>query len=209
MRTDDLIRTLTADTAAAPRPAPSLLAVLMGGMVISALLFAVLLGPRPDIAEVAADPRFLLKFAETLLLAATAALVVLRLARPDGRFAGAALLLAPALLALAIVAELAITPAESWMTRLVGRNSLVCLTSVPLLSAPVLVAVLLVLRRGATVRPVLAGAVAGLLAGGLGATLYASHCIDDSPLFVATWYSLAISIVVAVGALVGRRVLRW
>ncbi|MGA7427255.1 MAG: NrsF family protein, partial [Rhodoplanes sp.] len=32
---------------------------------------------------------------------------------------------------------------------------------------------------------------------------------DDSPLFVATWYSLAITLVVAVGAVLGPRVLRW
>jgi hypothetical protein len=53
------------------------------------------------------------------------------------------------------------------------------------------------------------GAVAGLLAGGLAATLYATHCPDDSPLFVAIWYSLAIALVVLAGAVVGRRVLRW
>jgi hypothetical protein len=50
---------------------------------------------------------------------------------------------------------------------------------------------------------------AGLLAAGLGATLYASHCADDSPLFVMVWYSLATAFVAAVGAFVGRRVLRY
>jgi hypothetical protein len=47
------------------------------------------------------------------------------------------------------------------------------------------------------------------VAAGLAATLYASHCADDSPLFVATWYSLAIALVVAAGAWLGPRVLRW
>ena len=42
-----------------------------------------------------------------------------------------------------------------------------------------------------------------------GATLYAFHCFDDSPLFVATWYTLATLVVTAAGALVGRRLLRW
>jgi hypothetical protein len=55
----------------------------------------------------------------------------------------------------------------------------------------------------------LAGAVGGLLAGGLGAMLYASHCTDDSPLFVALWYVVAIALVAVVGALAGRLVLRW
>jgi hypothetical protein len=74
---------------------------------------------------------------------------------------------------------------------------------------PLLVGVLAALRYGAPTRPRLAGAAAGLLAGGLAATLYAAHCPDDSPLFVVTWYSLAIAMVVIAGSLIGPRVLRW
>ena len=48
-------------------------------------------------------------------------------------------------------------------------------------------------------------AAAGLLAGGLAATFYAAHCFDDSPLFVVTWYSLAIAGLTVLGALGGRR----
>jgi hypothetical protein len=51
--------------------------------------------------------------------------------------------------------------------------------------------------------------MAGLLSAGLAATLYASHCTDDSPLFVATWYTLGAALVTAIGALVGSRVLRF
>ncbi|MCC8951144.1 DUF1109 family protein, partial [Bradyrhizobium sp. Arg62] len=58
-------------------------------------------------------------------------------------------------------------------------------------------------------RPAVAGAIAGLLSAGLAATVYASHCTDDSPLFVATWYTLATAIVASVGALMGNRALRY
>ncbi|HUI21148.1 MAG TPA: NrsF family protein, partial [Methylocella sp.] len=58
-------------------------------------------------------------------------------------------------------------------------------------------------------RPALAGAAAGLLAGAIGAAFYATHCPDDSPLFVATWYTLAIAFVTAIGAIAGARLLRW
>ena len=51
--------------------------------------------------------------------------------------------------------------------------------------------------------PALAGAIAGMLSAGLAATLYASHCTDDSPLFVATWYTIATALVTAIGALAG------
>jgi hypothetical protein len=54
-----------------------------------------------------------------------------------------------------------------------------------------------------------AGAAAGLVAAAAGALLYAFHCFDDSPLFVVTWYGLAMALVTSVGCLVGRKVLRW
>jgi hypothetical protein len=47
------------------------------------------------------------------------------------------------------------------------------------------------------------------MSAGVGALLYATHCTDDSPLFVALWYGGATAIVVAIGALAGRRLLRW
>jgi len=65
------------------------------------------------------------------------------------------------------------------------------------------------LRRSAPASPTLAGAAAGLVAALSGATLYAFHCFDDSPLFVVTWYSLAVLAVTAVGAWAGHKLLRW
>ena len=53
------------------------------------------------------------------------------------------------------------------------------------------------------------GDAAGRARKPLAATLYATNCTDDSPLFVAFWYSLATLIVMAAGALAGRRLLRW
>ncbi|HLX14102.1 MAG TPA: NrsF family protein, partial [Bradyrhizobium sp.] len=91
----------------------------------------------------------------------------------------------------------------------VGSNSRICMTAIPLMSLPLLAAALIGLRHGATARPAVAGAIAGLASAGLAATLYASHCTDDSPLFVATWYPIATALVVAVGALAGSRVLRF
>ena len=77
------------------------------------------------------------------------------------------------------------------------------------LALPLLIAALMGLRHGAPSRPALSGAIAGLLSAGLAATLYASHCTDDSPLFVATWYTLATALVAAVGALIGSRMLKY
>ena len=65
------------------------------------------------------------------------------------------------------------------------------------------------LRRGAPTSPAMMGAVGGLLAGGLGATVFAMHCTNDSPLFVAIWYALAIGLTSMFGLVVGRYALRW
>jgi hypothetical protein len=85
----------------------------------------------------------------------------------------------------------------------------VCLASIPLLSMAPLAAMLVALRAGAPRSAGLAGAVTGLIAGGIGATLYATNCTDDSPLFVALWYPIAIALVALAGAVIGGRLLRW
>lgn len=212
MKTDHLIRALTADHDIRVAPVGRyFLATTAGGLALAALLFFTLLGPRPDVLIVAADPRFLFKFVVTLTLAATAALLALRLMRPGAETSTLTLALAaaPALILLGVVVELATVPSSAWAMRQIGKNMVYCLTYVPLLSAPLLVAALIAFRRAAPTRPALAGAVSGLLAGGIGATLYAANCTDDSPLFVATWYTIAIAIVTLVGSIAGARLLRW
>ena len=53
-------------------------------------------------------------------------------------------------------------------------------------------------------------AIASLgMAGGIGATFYASHCPGDSPLFLIAWYSIGIALIAVLGALAGGRMLRW
>ncbi len=108
-----------------------------------------------------------------------------------------------------MVIELLVLPPDLWQVRLIGHNARICLVLIPLMSAAPLVGTLIALHRGAASNPRLAGAIAGLFAGAFGAALYATHCPDDSPLFVAAWYSLAILIVMSVGALAGSRFLRW
>jgi hypothetical protein len=113
------------------------------------------------------------------------------------------------LLAAGIGGEMMLSQRLPMMTRLVGDNSKVCMTAIPVMSLPLLIAALIGLRHGAPTRPAVSGAIAGMLSAGLAATFYASHCTDDSPLFVATWYSIATAMVTIVGALVGSKVLRF
>lgn len=112
-------------------------------------------------------------------------------------------------MAMAVIVELLILPADTWSAKLVGTNSVVCITYIPLMGIGPLSIFLLALRHGAPARPALAGAVAGLLAGGIAATYYAAQCTDDSPLFVATWYTIAIAGLALVGAGGAHRFARW
>lgn len=212
MKTDQLIAALAADAKSSEMPiGRALLLAVTAGAVGAVLLFFVSIGPRPDLAAALETPRFLFKWVVTLTLFASAAGLVWHLARP-GAVPSAwvtALVAAPLLLALASLIELARVPASAWAMEAVGKNSLVCMVLIPILSAAPLVAVILALRYGATTRPVLAGGAAGLLAAGIGTTLYATHCQDDSPLFLAVWYVIAVAIVTLLGALLGGRLLRW
>jgi hypothetical protein len=212
MKTDDFIRSLTQDLATPPPRLGARLALGVGiGFAVAAAVFFAVLGPRPDIAQAVMWPRFDFKFVVTLSLAAASLFLVLRLARPAAelRSAGLAMRLVLVLLMTGVGYELLTLPSVWWRTVAVGKNSMVCLPAIPALAVPLLIGALIALRSGAPTRPALAGAAAGLLAGGLAATLYASHCTDDSPLFVAIWYSMAVGIVTAAGAIAGRIVLRW
>lgn len=211
MKTDDLIRGLAADLKPTRGLGAGLVLSLAGGLLMAAALFAAMLNLRAGMPGLIAEPRILLKFAVTLSLAVAAAGTVLRLARPgaDASRSARLLFLPVVLLGLGIGTEVLTTSRATWVPGLVGHYAIYCTVLVPTMAAPILGAILLALRRGAPSRPALTGAVAGLMAGGLGAALYALHCVDDSPLFLLAWYGLAIGIVTAAGALIGRRVLVW
>jgi hypothetical protein len=212
MRTEDLIEAIARD-AAAPRPwlAGRMAAALIAGGAVSYALLELDLGLRPDVASALLTWRFALKVAVTALSLAAACWAAASLARPEttARDVAIALMAAPVVLALGVGYELITLPVAGWSARAIGNNARICLISVPLLSIAPLAAMLVALRAGAPRSATIAGAVAGLAAGGVGATLYALHCLDDSPLFVALWYSLAVALVALVGAVLGRWLLRW
>jgi hypothetical protein len=212
MKTSELIAALAADPipqkiSMGRRFATALALGLLGALAI----YAVLLGPRPDIATAMQTVRFNLKFVNALALALPSLLLLVRLARPDARPGMlAAFLAAPLiLLAGAVVVEIAVVPQDEWMARLIGHNMKYCTTMIPLMAAPILAALIVAMRAGAPQYPGWTGALAGAAAAGLAAFIYASHCTDDSPRFGATWYPLATLVCMGAGAWAGRRWLDW
>jgi hypothetical protein len=211
MNTEALIRSLAADAARPVVPLNRLLAAaLAAGAAGSLALFTLILQPRADLATAIRAFEFPLKMSFVASLAVAAAASLAGIARPWPRVAPWRRL-APALLALllGLVVELTTVPGSAWWSRLIGHNAAHCVTLIPVLSVLPAVCLLIALKHGAPARPGLAGAVAGLASAGVGACLYAIACPDDSPLFVATWYPLAIAAVTALCAAAGRRWLRW
>ncbi|MEH2470220.1 hypothetical protein V1281_000533 [Nitrobacteraceae bacterium AZCC 2161] len=210
--TDRLIQALAADNGTRARSAGSALAMaLLVALPVSAAMLLVTLGVRQDVMTAMHNPFFDLKFLVTLALALPAIMISLHLSRPEASLRGWAwlLLLPLGLLGVGIAGEMMLPQRLPMMTRLVGNNSRVCMVAIPAFSLPLLAASLVALRQGAPARPAVAGALAGLLSAGLAATLYAAHCSDDSPLFVATWYTIATALVTAIGALAGAKFLKY
>jgi len=212
MRTDDLIGQLSANLEPVKRGAIARL--LAGAIVIgvagSAMVMLGMLGLRHDFSSAMMSFGMWTKLAYTLAIAVFGFLLVERAGRPGAEMSKPALLLALPVLAIILLAILQMSAPGADMPKLVmGRSSRVCATNVLIVALPTLAATFWALRRLAPTRLTLAGALAGLFAGGAGAFVYCFHCTESTAPFIAIWYSLGIALTTALGALLGRHFLRW
>ena len=212
MRTDDLIAHLSSglEPVKSGAVARLLLGAAMVGMTGSAALLMVLIGPRHDLASAMSHPGMWMKLAYTFAIAGFGLWVVERAGRPGAEVARPALFLALPLLAIVLLAGLQMsTPGADMPGLVMGRSSRVCAALVTLTALPTLAATFWALRKLAPTRLTLAGAGAGLFAGAAGAFVYCFHCTEEAAPFIAVWYTLGIAVVTALGALLGRSLLRW
>jgi hypothetical protein len=212
MKTEDLIRSLSTDSVAREKMPWRLIGFgTLACYLALALTVSGILGVRPDFASAIATLRVQFKFLFGLVLIGSSLAALVPLMRPEATPAHALRALIPVGL-LAFVgasAELLSIGSASWGARLVGQNAMFCLVAVPTLSVLPLAVLLYAGRAGASSSNGTFGLAAGLLSGGLAATAYAFHCPDDSPLFVVTWYGIAIGMVGALGAGLGQQALKW
>jgi hypothetical protein len=213
MKTDALIERLSED-AAPVRAGTVWRALLIGvgaGALVSVAAMVAWLGIRPDLAEAMGTAMYWAKFFYTLLFALFAFLALERLARPGARATLQAGLVALPVLAIAAMGAMRMmrAPAEARMTLVMGASSDVCPWRIAILSLPVFVGAFWALRKLAPTRPVLSGLGAGLMAGALGAFIYAFHCNESASPFIAFWYTLGIAAVGGAGAVLGRLLLKW
>jgi len=107
------------------------------------------------------------------------------------------------------IVALALRPSSAWDRMILGTEWLTCLFCIPLFAIVPFALLIWALRKGAPTNLKRTGAIAGLVAGALGATAYAFHCPDDSLPFMAIWYGAMVVLCAWIGARLGPRLLRW
>lgn len=214
MRTDDLIAQLAAETRVVrPHAVERGVALhLVLGAAVAVVLLVATLGLRPDMSVAVGTATFWMKFGFTAVVGALGVVATCRLARPGAAlrpvFWVAAIAPFAMIATMAIFEILAVAPADRidvWL----GSSWKTCPVWILAISAPVLLAVTLSMRRFAPTRPVLTGMALGMAAGGIGATVYGLHCQENAAAFLATWYVLGMAVVGVIGAAIGPRALRW
>ena len=213
MKTDELIGLLAADDLPVQRTAIErrfAMATLVG-MAGAGVLVLALFGLRPGFVAALALPMFWGKLVFAATVAAAGLALLRRMARPGMSLGRSALWLAVPPLVLWAMAlwVLVQVPSAERLPLILGSTWRTCPFNIALMSAPAWVAGFWALRGAAPTRLAWAGAGVGLLAGALGALVYALHCAEMAPPFLAVWYLTGMAIPTALGALLGPRLLRW
>jgi hypothetical protein len=211
MKTEALIA-LLAQGAGEAQPLPvarRLVPALVLGLVLASGLAVVLIGLLPFSAF--ASPTPWIKLFPLGLLAGLAWQWMQRSVRPASITRPALRRLQSLWLVLALLGlgSLLVVPAQARMSALLGGTWWLCPLMLMALALPALAMVMHRARGLPVGRAGQAGAALGLLAGCVAAAGYALACPEASPAFVAVWYSCGLLLCMVVGAVVGRRRLRW
>jgi hypothetical protein len=171
----------------------------------------VALGIRANLSDTTALVYLPLKLVFAFAVVILTSIALVRFARPGAERTTPIALVALPFVAIMLLGtvSLASAPRSHWDKMIVGDQWLECLISIPIIAIVPFAIVIWAIRRMAPTDLVRAGALTGLLAGGLSAAAYALHCTDDSLPFVALWYGGTIAICTIAGAMLGPRLLRW
>ena len=147
----------------------------------------------------------------TLGLVAAGTSFLVRAARPGEP--GRTPLILAALLFVAMlsagVVALVLSQPIAWGEMVFGPQWAACLFCIPLFALAPFASLIWALRKGAPTNLMRTGAIIGLVAGALGAAVFAFHHPGGSLPFIALWYGGPIVLCSLVGAILGPRLLRW
>ena len=213
MKTDDLVAMLSANVEPVKgRPVGRAIFIAVAAGVIIALgVVLVALGARADLTTTRTVLFLSLKLAFAIAVVGIAVRYLTQLARPGAERGISPFTIVVPFAAIALLGAISLgaAPNSHWNRMILGDEWLECLLSIPIIAIVPFAATIFAVRRAAPTNLVLAGAVAGLIAGGVSAIAYALHCTDDSLPFVAAWYGGTIVLCTLAGAALGPRLLRW
>lgn len=167
---------------------------------------------RPDITAAVALPSFWWKLGSLALLSAVGVATALRSFDPTNSPRRGLRLLGGALVALLLVGWLIDAAAPTHgdlVARLMWRHGIDCVIAMVTLSLPAIVALGLLLRRGAPTEPRGSALATGAASAAWGALVFAINCPHDDPLYIAVWYLVGCGIVAIAARLLLPRITRW
>ena len=185
-------------------------ALLVGGAASFCVMLATV-GLRSEAVGGIRAGFLALKLLFMLSLVAMGTALLVKLIRPgqDGPRLFTLIFLPFVATGLAGAVALAREPSAGWERMVLGTQWATCLFCIPLFAIVPFAVLIWALRKGATTNLKRTGAIAGLVAGALGAAAYAFHCPDDSLPFIAIWYGAMVLLCAWIGAVLGSRLLRW
>lgn len=213
MRTEQLIDILSTNIDPVDRRTTHT-ALTWAVIVGAAAAFGVMVGtvsPREDLTNRENVFFVLLKLAFALAVMTTGLLALTKSVRPGRSIRKTLRLLWLPFLAVGVAAVADLTLGLTAIPRrlMVGTDWLLCLYCIPLFAIIPFALLVWALHAGAPTNLRQTGAVAGLVAGAIGAAAYAFHCQDDALPFIAVWYTASIGACSFIGATLGPRLLRW
>jgi hypothetical protein len=189
---------------------PLIWALAIGGAASFCVMLATV-GLRTDAAGGIHVGFLALKLSFMLSVIGTGTALLMKLIRPgqEARRLFRFLFLPFLVAGVAGIVALALEPSAAWHPMILGTQWVTCLYCIPLFAIVPFAVLIWALHKGAPTNLKRTGAIAGLVAGALGATAYAFHCPDDSLPFIAIWYGAMILLCAWVGARLGPWLLRW
>ena len=213
MKTDDLVKMLGTHVEPVKDGqlrSTLLMALGMGAAVVICLLVAFFGAPDDAFGgEYLGVKLVALVFTLGLVTAGTS--LLLKAARPgtSARWPLAVIGLLFFALLLAAAVTFAFGHPAAWHAMVFGPQWAACLLCIPLFAAAPFASLIWALRKDAPTNLARTGAIAGMVAGAVGAAAYTLHQPASSIPFIMFWYGGAIAVCALAGAILGPRLLRW